>query len=419
MTTTYKIDIDYKAVFNPIYLPHLHNMARTQIFYGGSSSGKSVFVAQRCILDILNGGRNYLVLRQVARTLRVSVFAQLKRVIDEWGIKSLFNINKSEMTITCVNGYQILFGGLDDVEKLKSVVPERGSITDIWVEEGTECDYASVKQLYKRQRGGDPKIPKRMTLTFNPILQSNWIYKEYFAKAKITDKQTDYQSDDLSILKTWYIHNKFLTPDDIYDLENEQDSYYYNVYTLGNWGVLSGTIFTNWRVEDLSKMRAQFTNQRYGLDFGFSSDPAALACMHYDRQRKTIYIFDELYERGLTNDVLAEGVLAKAGRNRVVCDSAEPKSIAELRNHGVNAVAAKKGADSVVFGVQWMQQQTIVLDVNAINAKNEFSTYHWKTDRQGNVMRVPADRDNHLIDGARYGLEDDMTDRRAARSYQG
>jgi len=416
---TYNIDIDYKNVFNAAYLPHLNNMARTQIFYGGSSSGKSMFVAQRCILDMLHGGRNYLVLRQVARTLRVSVFTQLKRVIEEWGVRSLFSVNKSEMTITCINGYQILFGGLDDVEKLKSIVPERGSITDIWIEEATEAEYASVKQLYKRQRGGDPRIPKRMTLTFNPILQSNWIYKEYFSKAKITDAQTDYQSDELSILKTWYIHNKFLTSEDVKDLENEQDSYYYNVYTLGNWGVLSGTIFTNWRVEDLSKMRAQFTNQRYGLDFGFSSDPAALACMHYDKMRKTIYFFDELYERGLTNDMLAESVIGKAGRNRVVCDSAEPKSIAELRNAGVNAIAAKKGADSVTFGVQWMQQHTLIVDVNAINAKNEFSTYHWKTDRQGNAMRVPADRDNHYIDAARYGLEDDMTNLRTARSYQG
>ena len=415
-----EVEID-TAIFNDVYVPLLYDTARTQILFGGAGSGKSVFVAQRAVIDVMRGGRNYLICRQVARTINRSVFNEIVKVITDWDVASLFLVNKSDFTITCKNGYQILFVGLDDPEKIKSITPKKGALTDIVIDEATETEKNTIKQLFKRQRGGNEKTPKRLTMLFNPVLQSHWIYQEYFSRAGWTDKQTDYKSEDnsLSILKTWYIHNKFLTAEDVKDLENEQDSYYYNVYTLGNWGVLSGTIFTNWRVEDLSKMRAQFTNQRYGLDFGFSSDPAALACMHYDKMRKTIYFFDELYERGLTNDMLAESVIAKAGRNRVVCDSAEPKSIAELRNAGVNAIAAKKGADSVTFGVQWMQQHTLVVDVNAINAKNEFSTYHWKTDRQGNVMRVPADRDNHYIDAARYGLEDDMTNLRTARSYQG
>ena len=415
-----EVEID-TAIFNDVYVPLLYDTARTQILFGGAGSGKSVFVAQRAVIDVMRGGRNYLICRQVARTINRSVFNEIVKVITDWDVASLFLVNKSDFTITCKNGYQILFVGLDDPEKIKSITPKKGALTDIVIDEATETEKNTIKQLFKRQRGGNEKTPKRLTMLFNPVLQSHWIYQEYFSRAGWTDKQTDYKSEDnsLSILKTWYIHNKFLTAEDVKDLENEQDSYYYNVYTLGNWGVLSGTIFTNWRVEDLSKMRAQFTNQRYGLDFGFSSDPAALACMHYDKMRKTIYFFDELYERGLTNDMLAESVIAKAGRNRVVCDSAEPKSIAELRNAGVNAIAAKKGADSVTFGVQWMQQHTLIVDVNAINAKNEFSTYHWKTDRQGNVMRVPADRDNHYIDAARYGLEDDMTNLRTARSYQG
>ena len=415
-----EVEID-TAIFNDVYVPLLYDTARTQILFGGAGSGKSVFVAQRAVIDVMRGGRNYLICRQVARTINRSVFNEIVKVITDWDVASLFLVNKSDFTITCKNGYQILFVGLDDPEKIKSITPKKGALTDIVIDEATETEKNTIKQLFKRQRGGNEKTPKRLTMLFNPVLQSHWIYQEYFSRAGWTDKQTDYKSEDnsLSILKTWYIHNKFLTAEDVKDLENEQDRYYYNVYTLGNWGVLSGTIFTNWRVEDLSKMRAQFTNQRYGLDFGFSSDPAALACMHYDKMRKTIYFFDELYERGLTNDMLAESVIAKAGRNRVVCDSAEPKSIAELRNAGVNAIAAKKGADSVTFGVQWMQQHTLVVDVNAINAKNEFSTYHWKTDRQGNVMRVPADRDNHYIDAARYGLEDDMTNLRTARSYQG
>ena len=402
----------HPEVFNPAFLPHLNNLARTQIYYGGSGSGKSVFLAQRCVYDLMRGGRNYLITRQVGRTIRGSVFTEVVKVITEWGVTSLFNINKSDMLITCTNGYQIIFAGLDDIEKLKSLTPAKGSITDIWVEEATETDKATVKQLYKRQRGGDEKTAKRLVLSFNPILQSHWIYEEYFSKVAWADDQNEYTADDLSILKTWYIHNKFLTPDDVRDLENETDPYYRNVYTFGNWGVLGSVIFTNWRVEDLSGMRDQFTNRRHGLDFGFSSDPAAIAVTHYDKTRKTIYIFDELYERGLTNDLLAEQETAKIDRDYIKGDSAEPKSIQELRNHGVNIMGAKKGKDSVLFGIQWLQQQTIVIDKNCVNARNEFSQYHWKEDAAGNAIRQPVDKNNHIIDALRYGYEDDMIERK-------
>lgn len=398
------VNIDTR-VFNSVYLPYLDNMARTQIFYGGSSSGKSVFIAQRCIYDLLRGGRNYLVTRQVARTARGSVYQQLTRIIDEWGVGELFTINKSDMLITCQNGYQIIFGGLDDVEKLKSIVPAKGSITDIWVEEATETERATVKQLLKRQRGGSDETPKRLTLSFNPVLQTSWIYTDYFAPLGWADSQTEYTSDALSILKTWYVHNRFLTPDDIADLENETDEYFKSVYTYGNWGILGDVIFTNWTVEDLSNQHAQFTNRRHGLDFGFSSDPAAIVQTHYDKARKIIYIYDELYERGLTNDVLADEILKACGKDAVVCDSAEPKSVTELRLLGVNALSAKKGKDSVNHGIQWLKQQTIVIDKKCINTQNEFRQYQWKQDKDGNALRQPIDRNNHILDALRYAYE--------------
>lgn len=398
------------GVFNPVYLPHLNNFTRTQIFYGGSGSGKSVFLAQRTVVDVMNGGRNYLVCRQVGRTIRKSVFNEIKKVISDFNARNLFTINQTDLVITCKNGYQILFSGLDDSEKIKSITPEKGVITDIWLEEATEMDRNTVKDLYKRQRGGEESIPKRMIMSFNPILQTHWIYEDYFKTRAWADDQTELQDDELSILKTWYIHNRFLTPEDVRDLENEKDSYYYSVYTLGNWGVLGNVIFSNWRVEDLSGMRDQFTNPRQGLDFGFSSDPAAVVVTHYDRMRKTIYVFDELYELGLTNDVLAGSVKAKIGEDILTCDSAEPKSIIELQRYGVNARAASKGKDSVLHGIQWLQQQTIILDSNCINLRNELQQYKWKEDAGGNAMPVPVDKNNHLIDALRYAYEQDMED---------
>lgn len=399
-----------KSFYNDIYYPYLNNLTRTQIFYGGSGSGKSVFLSQRCVEDIRAGGRNYLVCRQVGRTIRKSVFNEIKKAITNFGVRDEFTINQTDLVITCKNGYQILFSGLDDSEKIKSITPEKGVITDIWLEEATEMDRNTVKDLYKRQRGGEESVPKRMIMSFNPILQTHWIYEDYFKTRAWADDQTELQDDELSILKTWYIHNKFLTPEDVRDLENEKDSYYYCVYTLGNWGVLGNVIFSNWRVEDLSGMRDQFTNPRQGLDFGFSSDPAAVVVTHYDRMRKTIYVFDELYELGLTNDVLAGSVKAKIGEDILTCDSAEPKSITELQRYGVNARAASKGKDSVLHGIQWLQQQTIILDSNCINLRNELQQYKWKEDAGGNAMPVPVDKNNHLIDALRYAYEQDMED---------
>jgi len=399
--------MEQQITINDIYLPHMENYARTQIFYGGSSSGKSWFLAQRCVLDVLKGGRNYLVCRQVARTIRSSVFQQIERVIREAGLLDYFTINKSDALITCANGCQILFAGLDDVEKIKSIVPANGVLTDIWVEETTETERGDVKDLYKRQRGGDESIRKRMILSFNPILQSHWVYEEHFKAVAWADDQQNYYSDNLSILKTTYKDNRFLTTQDRHDLENENDKYRYDVYTLGKWGILGHVIFTNWRVEDLSGMRNQFTNHRCGLDFGFSSDPAALVVSHYDTKRRSIYIYDELYERGLTNDRLAERIRERAEQMYIVCDSAEPKSIEELKLHGVLAMAAVKGKDSILHGIQWLQQQEIIIDKNCVNAKAEFSTYHWQEDAGGNAIRKPTEKNNHLIDATRYAYENE------------
>ena len=414
----------HEEVFNPAYRPFLQANERRQIYFGGSSSGKSVFLSQRVVFDLLQGGRNYLITRQVGRTLRGSVYTEIKKVISDWGVGDLFDVSKSDMLITCQNGYQAIFLGLDDVEKLKSLTPQKGVITDIWVEEATETDRATVKQLLKRQRGGSDKTPKRLTLSFNPILKSHWIYEEYFASAAFADEQSVYQNDDLLILRTTYKDNRFLTAADIADLENESDPYFRDVYTLGKWGVLGNVIFTNWRVADLEDPADEYylptnqrTNRRNGLDFGFSSDPAAMPCTHYDSKHKRIFIFDELYETGLTNDLLAVAIKAKSADDYVKADSAEPKSIAELQGHGVNADGAKKGKDSVLFGIQWLQQQEIIVDKRCVNMRNELSSYKWKEDAGGNAMRVPVDRNNHLIDALRYAYEDDMVDKWFFSSY--
>jgi len=266
------VNIPRKAI-NTVYLPYLDNLKRTQIYFGGSSSGKSKFiVGQRTIYNLLKGGRNYLVCRQTKNSVRASVATEIAKVINEWGLQDLFRINKTDGTVTCLNGYQVQFAGLDDVEKLKSIAFIKGVLTDIIVEEATETEQKSIKQLMRRQRGiVQDGVKKTITLLFNPIYQGHWIYDTYFAKTGWTHDQTQYDDDRLSILKTTYKNNRYLDDDDIKDLEDETDKYFHDVYTLGNWGVLGDVIFTNWRVEDLSGMRDQFANPRHGLDFGFAS----------------------------------------------------------------------------------------------------------------------------------------------------
>lgn len=396
------------AVFNPIYIPQLRNKKRIQIYFGGSSSGKSFFLAQRSVIDVLSG-RNYLVVRAVARTLRSSCWNEIVKAINRMGLVEQFNIGKSEMTITCkVNGCQFLFAGLNDVERVKSITSAEGVITDIWIEEATETERQDFKQLEKRLRGFS-KHTKRLILSFNPIYKEHWIFKEFFGSW--VDGKTWYEDEGMSILKTTYRDNKFLPEEDRKALENETDPYYKDVYSDGNWGVLGDVIFKNWRVEDLSELKKTADKSLYGLDFGFSTDPAAGVKLVYQKAKKQIYILDELYERGLTNSQLAQILLPWCNGLPIVCDSAEPKSIKELQNYHIRAMSAKKGPDSLGHGIQWLQGHEIIVDVECQNMKNELQLYQWRKDRDGNSMRVPEDRDNHLIDALRYALEHESTSR--------
>ena len=406
-----EIDVPKRAI-NDVYIPWVDCNSRVQIYFGGSTSGKSVFLAQRAVMDVLGGERNYLVVRRVGRTLMKSVWAEIENVITSWGIRHLFTFQISGRIIRCVNGKEIIFAGLDDREKLKSIRAYLGAITDVWIEEATEIDRDDITALRKRQRGGDPNITKRVHLSFNPIQLQHWIYSEYFSSIGWGNDQTEYLSDELSILKTWYIHNRFNTPQDIDDLENEIDPYWHDVYTLGNWGVLGNVIFKNWEIRDLSDMKEQFTVHKFGGDFGFAADPAAAIFTHYDRKRKTVFVYNEIYETDLTNDELADLVRPIAGDELMIWDSAEPKSIAELQKYKVNAVGAVKGKDSINHGIQWLRQQKIVIDSSCINFINEIQGYKWKEGRDGKPLSPPRPigKNDHLIDALRYAYEDEMRD---------
>jgi len=388
---------------NDVYTPYINDQTRTQIFFGGSSSGKSRFIAQRLVYDILGGKRNYLIVRNTAKTNRSTTYNEINTVISEWNVEKYFKINKSEMTITCpsANNRQALFVGLDDVEKIKGIKPEnRDIITDLWLEEATEMNEDDYRQLTKRLRGIS-NVPKRITLSFNPIMRTHWIFKEFFTHFRDTD--TEYRDPELSILKTTYKDNRFLAPEDSHFLESEKNEYYYNVYTLGQWGVLGDLVFTNWHTEDLSKIKNVFAAYNNGLDFGYTNDPTAL-CRCAIKGKK-LYITHALYEYGLTNDAIGRLVLPIVGKDVLRCDPSEPKSIQELRGLGLTgAIAARGGKGSVNHGIQFIQQHEVIIERTLQDAINEFQLYQWERNKDGQAMNTPTDKNNHFIDALRYAL---------------
>lgn len=222
-----------KKVFNDVYIPFLYNKDRYLLFYGGGSSGKSFFIAQRYTLKQVSPNKcNLLIVRQTGDTNRKSTFPLMKQVIKDWNLSKYFKINESDMRIKCLlTGNEVAFAGLDDVEKIKSITFENGELTDIWIEEATECQESDINQLKVRLRGGKSK--KQMVLSFNPINIQHWI-KKHFIDSKLA-----------TVCFSTYKDNKFLTDDDRKALEDLKytDEYTYEVYALGHWGIVGKTVF--------------------------------------------------------------------------------------------------------------------------------------------------------------------------------
>jgi len=369
---------------------------RFEILYGGAGSGKSYGIAQHIVLGALdpaNRGRKYLCVRKVARTLRFSVFALLRDIISEMGLGAFFTINRSEMTFTSVTGCEIILLGLDDVEKLKSI----HGVTDVWGEEATEFARDDIKQLNLRLRG--PGQRKRIVLSFNPIMATHWLKKDFFDNAR----------DNVRIVKTTYRDNAFL--DDEYRAELESlkdvDEYFYQVYALGEWGQLGNLVFTNYVIEDFPYTADDLENVRGGIDFGYNH-PSAIARVGF--KDGEIYIFDEFYQSRLTNTELidhAKEFDPEYQNNLYRADSAEPDRIEEFAQAGFAIEAAKKGKDSIRHGVDYLKRYRVHIHATRCpNTAAEWQGYKYREDRDGNVFDEPVDLNNHGIDAVRYATED-------------
>ena len=374
---------------------------RFNIYYGGAGSGKSKFVVQKLILKYLKfANRKCLVVRKVSNTLRDSIFQEFKTILGDWKIYNRCEVKETLLTIILPNVSQFIFKGLDDPEKIKSI----SGIDDIIIEECTEIDLTDFNQLNLRLRSKNKY--NQIHCMFNPISKSNWVYKKWF--------ENEYNEENTMILKTTYKDNKFLPQDYINSLEEMKgtDPAYYRIYALGEFASLDKLVYTNWEVrhfnwEELIKQDDNIA--LFGLDFGYVNDPSAFIAIVVNKSKKLIYIFDEMYKKGLLNNEIAKELINKGYSKEVIaCDSAEQKSIEELRQHGLKRVkGARKGKDSIINGIQLIQQYKLIVHPNCINIQEELKNYTWQKDKlTKEYINKPIDSFNHLLDALRYATED-------------
>jgi len=391
-----------KKIFNKVYLPQLENYKdRFNIYYGGSGSGKSHFVIQKLIYKYLKyPNRKCLVIRKVGNTLRDSVFALFKSVLADWQLYGHVEIRETLLTIQFPNGSQFIFKGLDDSEKIKSIA----NIDDIVVEECTEISKDEFDQLDLRLRSKNPF--NQVHCMFNPVSKSNWVYKEWF--------ENGFDITDTMVIHTTFKDNKFLPEDYVHALEKKKitNPTYYKIYALGEFATLDKLIFNNWESETFDYREVIRNNKNveaaFGLDFGYTNDPTAFICVLIDRVDKRMWIFDEFQQRGLTNDEIVKKIISLGyQKEEITCDSAEPKSIEELIRNGLErAKGATKGKDSILNGIQYLQQFQIIIHPQCAFITLEFMNYTWQKDKDGIYINRPIDKFNHGIDALRYAVND-------------
>lgn len=350
---------------------------------------------------------NMLVVRKVYRTLKDSCFTELKWAIKRLKVDAWFDIKESPLEITYRPTRQkIYFRGLDDPLKITSIATEVGVLCWMWVEEAYEItSEADFDTLAESMLGDCPEgLFKQITLTFNPWNEKTWIKSRFF----------DVEDDNILALTTNYLCNEWLSPEDIKVFEDmkRRNPRRYAVAGLGQWGIVDGLVYENWKEEWFDHTSEAFRREHpnlqsaFGLDFGYTNDPTTLFCGLLDKENKTLYVFDELYEKGLSNRRIYERIQEMGyGKERITADSAEPKSIDELRSLGLRIKGAQKGKDSIKNGIQWVQDLRIIIHPRCVNFLTEISNYTWDVDKFGNRLNAPIDDFNHLMDAMRYALE--------------
>lgn len=386
-----------------------------RVVKGSRSSKKSSTIALWYIASLMKEeykDANLLVVRKVYRTMKDSVFAQLKWACNKLNVYDKWEFKESPIEMTYKpTGQKILFRGLDDPLKITSITLEKGFLCWLWVEEAyeitSEDDFDTLDESI---RGLVPEpLFKQATLSFNPWNERHWLKARFF----------DNPNPDVLTMTTTYKCNEWLDETDLkkFEIMQRDNPRRYKVAGLGHWGIVEGCIYENWREEafdivDGEKKELQELDflkgcrSINGLDFGYTLDPSALFIGFIDTKNKKIYVWDEMYEKGLTNQMIYQRVYEMGYiKEQITADSAEPKSIDELQQMGMNVRGARKGPDSVKNGIQFIQNYEIIVHPRCVNFITEISNYTWDEDRLGNRINKPIGDFNHLMDAMRYAVE--------------
>lgn len=380
---------------------------RYRVVKGSRASKKSKTAALWFIWGIMKyKAANLLVVRKTYRTLKDSCFTELKWAIKRFGVEAWFDCKESPLEITYKpTGQKIYFRGLDDPLKVTSVTVDTGCLCWLWIEEAYEImNEDDFNVLDESIRGEVPDgLFKQVTFTFNPWNERHWLKRRFF----------DVQDPEILALTTNYLCNEWLDTADlnVFESMRKNNPRRYAVAGLGNWGIVDGLIYDRWHEESFTLEQVRNCKSAFGLDFGYTNDPTAFFVGFLDLENKRLFVYDELYEKGLSNKRIFEKISSMGyAKERITADSAEPKSIDELQTLGLRHIkGAKKGKDSIINGIQWIQDLEIIIHPRCTNFLTEISNYTWDSDKFGAKLNKPIDDFNHLMDAMRYALEGFIT----------
>lgn len=385
---------------------------RYRVCKGSRASKKSKTTALNNITRLMEYPQaNLLCVRKTYRTLKDSCFTELKWAIHRLGVDAWWDVKESPLEMTYKpTGQKILFRGLDDPLKVTSITVEVGVLCWLWIEEAyeisSEADFDTLDESIRGEV--PPGLFKQITLTFNPWNEHHWIKHRFFDAAP---------DPDILAMTTNYTCNEWLDAADkkVFETMKRNNPRRYRVAGLGDWGIVEGLVYENWeeRLFSIDEVRkTPGIKSAFGLDFGYTNDPTALFCGLIDTSSKTLWVFDEIYKPGMSNEDIAAAVTeAGYAKERIRADSAEPKSIDRLYALGLAHIRrARKGKDSINNGIDFIQDYKIFIHPRCTNFLTEIGNYTWDTDtKTGKKLNRPIDDFNHLMDAMRYALEEYST----------
>ena len=376
---------------------------------GGRGSTKSSFISIEIVLGMMKDrNANAVVLRKVGQTLQGSVYEQLQWAVQVLGVEAFWQskINPLEMKYTAEGKEnKIVFRGADKPKKIKSTKFRKGYCKYVWYEEVDE--FGGMEEIRNINqsllRGGEDFC---VFYSYNPPKsQRNWVNEEILQQR---EDRLVHHSTYLTVPKQWLGEPFFIEAQHLQKVKPDSYRHEYLGEVIGT----GGEVFTNITIREITEEEMiRFDHIARGIDWGYAADPFHYTVNHYDKTRKRLYIFYEIQKLNLSNKKAAEMIKAENKNNAmIVCDSAEPKSIAEMYEYGLKVMGAKKGADSVDYGIKWLQDlEEIVIDPKRCpNTAREFMEYEIERDGNGNLKGKFPDKNNHSIDAVRYSREYDM-----------